>query len=53
MWQLDDSKIIIISLRIIWNDIRDTFGKHDILPQEAVHNLGTGYMESECVKYEY
>ena len=53
MEQLDYSKIMIITLRIIWNGIRDTFEKHDVLPQEEVHNLGTGYMELECVKYEY
>ena len=45
---VDDSNIINTSVIIICNYIRGTFGHRDILPQEAVHNLGTGYMEAEC-----
>ena len=41
------------SLIIICNDIRYEFGKCDILPEEAVHNLGTGYMGVEYGTYEY
>ena len=41
------------SLRIICNYIIDEFGKRDILTGEAVHNLGTGYMEAEYITCEY
>ena len=41
---VDDANITLASLRIICKDIRDAFGKRYILPEEAVHNLGTGYM---------
>ena len=44
---IDDVNIIMTSLRIICNYIRYAFGKCDILPEEAVHHLGTGYMEAE------
>ena len=50
---VDDSNINLTSLRIICNYIRDTFGKSAILPEEAVHNLGTGYMGVEYGTYEY
>ena len=43
---VDDYYINLTSLRIICNYIRDAFGKSAILPEEAVHNLGTGYMEA-------
>ena len=49
---VDDANIMLTSLRIICNCIRYAFWKRDILP-EAVHNLGTGYMETEYVTYEY
>ena len=49
---VDDNNITLTSLRIICNYIRDSFGKRAILPEEAVHNLGTGYMEAECGTYE-
>ena len=41
---VDDSNIMLNILRIIFNYIRDAFGKHAILPEESVYNLGTGYM---------
>ena len=50
---VDDANINLTSLIIICNYIRYAFGKRDILPEEAVHNLGTGYMEAEYEKYEY
>ena len=40
-------------LRIICNYIRYSFGKHAILPEYAVHNLVTGFMDAEYVTYEY
>ena len=43
---VDDSNIKITSSIKICNYMRDAFGKHDILPEIAVHNLGTGYMEA-------
>ena len=49
----DDENITLTSLRIVWNNKRDAFGKRDILPEEEVHNLGTGYMEAEYGTYEY
>ena len=50
---VDDANITLNSLRIICNYIRDALGKRAILPQEAVHNSGTGYMEAEYGTYEY
>ena len=50
---VDDANIMLIILMIICNYIRDTFGKRAILPEEAVHNLQTGYMEVEYGTYEY
>ena len=50
---VDDANITLASLIIICNCIRDSFGKHDILPEEGVQNLGTKYMEAEYVIYEY
>ena len=50
---VDDANITLTSWETICNYIRYTFGKHDILPEEAVHNLGTGYMQSEYGTYEY
>ena len=44
---VDDANMMLTSLRIIFNYIIDTFGKNDILYEEAVHNLGTGYMVAE------
>ena len=41
---VDDANIMMTSLRIVCSYIRDAFGKRDILSEEAVHNLGTGYM---------
>ena len=43
---VDDSNIKLTSLIIICNDIRNVFGKRAILPEEAVHNLGTGCIEA-------
>ena len=50
---VDDSNIILTILRMICNYIRDAFGKCAILPEEAVHDLVTGYMEAEYITYEY
>ena len=50
---VDDANTTLASLIIIWNYIRDEFGKRDILPEKEVHNLGTGYMEAEYGTYEY
>ena len=50
---VDYANITLTSLRIICNYIRYVFGKSAILPEEAVHNLGTGYIEAEYGKYEY
>ena len=50
---VDDSNITLTSLIIICNYIRDSFGKGDILPEEEVHNLGTGYIKSDYGTYEY
>ena len=47
------ANITLTILRIICNYIRDTLGKNTILPEEAVHNLGKGYMEAEYGTYEY
>ena len=44
---VDDSNIILTSLRVICNYIIDAFGKGDILPEQAVHTLGIRYMEAE------
>ena len=41
---VDDANITLTRWRKIFNYIRDAFGKRDILPEESVHNLGTGYM---------
>ena len=41
---VDDANINLTKLRIIYNYIRDEFGKRDILPGEIVNNLGAGYM---------
>ena len=49
----DDANIKLTSLRIICNYIRGAFGKRAILPEEAVHNLRTGYMEEKYGAYEY
>ena len=49
---VDDANIMLTSLIIICNYIRDTFGKRAILPESA-HNLGTGYIEAEYRTYEY
>ena len=49
---VDDNNITLTSLRIIFNYIRDAFGKCAIFPEEAVHNLGTGYTEAEYGTYE-
>ena len=50
---IDDDNITLTSLRIICNYIRYAFGRSAILPEEAVHNLGTGYIEAEYGTYEY
>ena len=50
---VDDTNIMLNRLRIICNYIRDAFGKRDILPEEAVHNLGTGYTEEEYGTYDH
>ena len=41
---VDDANITLTSWRIICNYIRDAFGKRAMLPEESVHNLGTGYI---------
>ena len=43
---VDDANITLDILRILCNDIRDAFWKRAILPEEAVQDLGTGYMEA-------
>ena len=48
---VDYDNITLTSLIIICNYIIYAFGKRAILPEEAVHNLGTGYMEAEYGKY--
>ena len=50
---VDDAKIMLTILRIICNYIRDSFWKRAILPEEAVHNLETGCIESEYGTYKY
>ena len=50
---VDDANITLTSLIIMCNYIRDAFWKRAILPKEAVHNLGTGYMEAEYGTYEH
>ena len=50
---VDDANIALTILRIICNYRTDTFGKRATLPEEAVHNLLTGYMEAEYGTYEY
>ena len=50
---VDDANMMLTSLRIICNYKIDTFGKRDILPEEAVHNLGKGYMVVEYGTYKY
>ena len=50
---VDDANITLTSLIIIYNYIRDAFRKRDILPEEAVHNLGTGYIKAYYGTYEY
>ena len=50
---VDDDDRMLTSLSIICNYIRDALWKRDILPEEAVHNLGTGYMEVKYRTYEY
>ena len=44
---VEDANITLTSLKIICNYIRDALGKRDILPEEAVYNKGTGYMETD------
>ena len=44
---VDDANIMLTSLRIVCNYIRDAFGKRDILPEEEVYPLRKGCMESE------
>ena len=50
---VDYTNITVTMLRIICNYIRDVFGKCAILLEEALHNLGTGYMDAEYRTYEY
>ena len=50
---VDDANIMLTRLRIICNYIRDVFGTRAILPEEAVHNLGTGYIDAEYGTYAY
>ena len=47
----DDANITLTRLIIICNYIIYSFGKRDILPEESVQNLGTGYMEAEYRTY--
>ena len=50
---VDDANITLIIWINIYNYIRYAFGKRDILPEEAVHNLGRCYIQSEYGTYEY
>ena len=50
---VDYFNIIPTILKIICYYIKDTFGKLAILPEEAVQNLGTRYMEADYGMYEY
>ena len=50
---VDDANITLTVLRIICNNIIDAFGKHAILPEGAVNNLGIGYTEEEYGTHEY
>ena len=50
---VEDVNITLTSLIIICNYIIYAFGKRAIIPEEAVHNLGTWYMEAEYRAYEY
>ena len=50
---VDDENITLTILRIICNYIRHAFGKRAILPEKAVHNLGTGYTEAKYGTYAY
>ena len=50
---VDDANMTLTILIIICNYVRDAFGKRDILPEEAVHNLVIGYMEADGRTYEY
>ena len=50
---VEDANIILTCLSIICNNRRYAFEKRDILPEEEVHNLGTGYMVAEYGTYEY
>ena len=45
------ANMISTNLIIIYTYIRYALGKYDILPEEEVNNLGTGYMEEEYVTY--
>ena len=49
---VDDANMMLTSLRMICNYIRYAFGKRDILPEEEVHNLRTGYMVEEYGTFE-
>ena len=46
-FMVDVANITLTILIIIWNYIRDAFGKRATLPEYAVNNLGTGYMEAD------
>ena len=46
-----DVNITLTILRIICNYIRYEFGKHDILPGKTVHNVGSGYIQTEYGTY--
>ena len=50
-YMVDDANIMLTGFIIIYNYIRDAFGKRDILPEEEVHNLGAGYMVKEYRTY--
>ena len=50
---VDDANIMLTSLKIICNYIRDSFRKFWCLPKEAVHNLRTGYMKADYGTYAY
>ena len=50
---VDDTNITMTRLRMIFNYIRDSFGRRVILPEEAVHNLVTENMEAEYGSYKY
>ena len=52
-YMVDAVNIVLTSLIIICNYIREAFGKYAILPLDAVRNVGTVYMEVYYGPYQY